>query len=149
MKDRLIKFLKEEGLTSAKLADIIKVQPSSISHILSGRNKPGFDFIAKVLTNFPNINAEWLIIGKGEMYKSDKQSSLFEIQNKEISEDNELKSSSLNISKKSANNHEIVDSEIVNNTVDKNNSLQSTDIEKIVLFYTDNTFKEYISNSKK
>ena len=45
MKDRIIQFLKENGLTSTRFADIIDVQRSSISHILSGRNKPSFDFI--------------------------------------------------------------------------------------------------------
>ena len=78
MKDRLLKFLNREQLSSARFAGIIGVQPSSISHILSGRNKPGFDFIQKILTSYPSINAEWLIMGKGNMLKSENiQGDLF------------------------------------------------------------------------
>jgi transcriptional regulator with XRE-family HTH domain len=69
MKDRLLKFMGKEELSSARFAEIIGVQPSSISHILSGRNKPGFDLIHKILINFPALNADWLITGKGHMYK--------------------------------------------------------------------------------
>jgi len=69
MKDRLTQFLQSEQLSPARFADILGVQRSGISHILSGRNKPGFDFIEKIVIKFPNINAEWLITGKGKMYK--------------------------------------------------------------------------------
>ena len=67
MKDRIIQFLKENNLTSTKFADVIGVQRSSISHLLSGRNKPSFDFIEKMLLSYPDINAQWLITGKGDM----------------------------------------------------------------------------------
>ena len=69
MKDRLNQFLQLEQLSSARFAAILGVQPSSISHILSGRNKPGFDFIEKMLLKFPGLNVEWLITGKGKMFK--------------------------------------------------------------------------------
>ena len=149
MKDRLIKFLTAEGLTSAKLADIIDVQPSSISHILSGRNKPGFDFIYKILTKFSNLNAEWLIIGKGSMYKPDKQATLFNSDINEKKDNNINNPPDLNNSNELVNKIEKIDSDEVNNTIDKNNFPQNIDIEKIILFYTDNSFKEYIPNQKK
>ena len=75
MKDRIIQFLKEKNLTSTKFADEIGVQRSSISHILSGRNKPSFDFIEKMLIAYPDIDAQWLITGKGNMLSN--QPSLF------------------------------------------------------------------------
>jgi transcriptional regulator with XRE-family HTH domain len=77
MKDRLLKFLTREQLSSARFAEIIGVQPSGISHILSGRNKPGFDFIQKILENYPALNAEWLIMGRGNMFKQEIQGDLF------------------------------------------------------------------------
>jgi len=67
MKDRLIRLLDSEQLTASKFADRIGVQRSSVSHVLSGRNKPSFDFIQKTLKAFPDINPEWLIMGKGDM----------------------------------------------------------------------------------
>src|SRR4030066_1678355 len=71
MKDRIIKFLTQENLSATKFADEIGVQRSSISHILSGRNNPSFDFIQKILTRYRNLNSEWLLLGSGPMYKKD------------------------------------------------------------------------------
>lgn len=70
MKERLAQFLKLEGLTAVKFAEIMEVQPSSISHLLAGRNKPNFEFISRMLLRFPELNPDWVINGLGEMYKS-------------------------------------------------------------------------------
>ncbi|MCK5135103.1 MAG: helix-turn-helix transcriptional regulator [Bacteroidales bacterium] len=69
MKDRLVQLLDIEKLSPSKFADIIGVQRSSISHVLSGRNKPSFDFLQKTLKAFPGLNADWLIQGEGTMYE--------------------------------------------------------------------------------
>src|SRR5574344_836187 len=78
MKSRLQQFLEVEQLSPAKLADIIGIQRSGLSHILSGRNKPGFDFIQKLLIKFPALNAEWLITGRGKIYKESPDRSITE-----------------------------------------------------------------------
>jgi len=69
MKERLIQLLDLEQLTPSKFADIIGVQRSSISHVISGRNKPSYDFLQKTLKAFPGLNASWLILGEGTMYE--------------------------------------------------------------------------------
>jgi len=69
MKDRLMQLMELEQLNPSKFADMIGVQRSSVSHVLSGRNNPSFDFIQKTLTAFTGLNAEWLILGKGKMYE--------------------------------------------------------------------------------
>ena len=69
MKERLIQLLDLEQLSPSKFADLIGVQRSSISHIISGRNKPSFDFLQKTLKAFPGLNASWLILGEGTMYE--------------------------------------------------------------------------------
>jgi len=69
MKERLIQLLDLEQLSPSKFADIIGVQRSSISHVISGRNKPSFDFLQKTLKAFPGLNASWLILGEGTMYE--------------------------------------------------------------------------------
>jgi transcriptional regulator with XRE-family HTH domain len=76
IKDRILKLLTTENISSARFADLIGVQRSNISHILSGRNNPGLDFLQKVLARFPMLNSEWLIIGKGEMYKQSGQTEI-------------------------------------------------------------------------
>ena len=69
MKERLVQLLDLEQLSPSKFADIIGVQRSSVSHVISGRNNPSFDFIQKTLNAFPGLNADWLILGKGTMYE--------------------------------------------------------------------------------
>ncbi len=78
MKERIIEFLRSENKTSAQLAEEIGVQPSGISHILSGRNNPSLDFILKMLEKYPYLSTEWLLFGKGTMYKDSMMQSLFD-----------------------------------------------------------------------
>jgi len=67
---RLKKILDYYGLSASAFAGIVTVQRSSISHILSGRNKPSLEFITKVLNAFPDIELLWLLSGVGEFPKS-------------------------------------------------------------------------------
>lgn len=69
MNQRLQQLINAEGLTQSQFADKIGVAKASVSHILAGRNKPGFDFIESLSRQFPNLSLEWLISGKGRMYK--------------------------------------------------------------------------------
>jgi len=61
--DRFKYLMKLNNLTASAFADEIGVQRSSMSHILSGRNKPSLELIQKVLTRFPKVSADWLIAG--------------------------------------------------------------------------------------
>ncbi len=63
---RLNKILDFYDLSAASFADKIDVGRSSISHILSGRNKPSLDFVMKIVTNFPEVELYWLLNGKGK-----------------------------------------------------------------------------------
>ena len=62
---RLQRILEYYDLSAASFADKIDVGRSSISHILSGRNKPSLDFVMKVVKNFPEVELYWLLNGKG------------------------------------------------------------------------------------
>ena len=134
IKDRIFKLLNEENLSSSKFADILNVQRSSISHIISGRNKPSLDFIQKVLINFPAVNPDWLIIGKGEMYLQTQQKEIHfgtpfkneEPQNKE--------------SLPKTVETETISSNNMNNV--KHNLPKVRNIEKILVFFDDGTFEE-------
>ena len=75
MNRRLQQFLEAENLTAAKLADILGVQRSGLSHILSARNKPSYDFILTILNKYPALNPDWLITGKGKMYRDQNEDS--------------------------------------------------------------------------
>jgi transcriptional regulator with XRE-family HTH domain len=62
--NRLLEILEKKSLSASQFAEKIGVQRSSVSHILSGRNKPSLDFIIKITSVFNDISLEWLINGK-------------------------------------------------------------------------------------
>ena len=70
MKEKLQQLMKSEGLTSSRMAEILGIQPSGISHILAGRNKPGFDLLQKILRRFPRVNPDWLLLDSEQMYRT-------------------------------------------------------------------------------
>lgn len=70
MNTRLQQFLAAENITQAQFADSINVARAGVSHIIAGRNKPGYDFIVNTIRRYPDLNIEWLMTGKGKMYKS-------------------------------------------------------------------------------
>ena len=61
-----------ENLTPARFAEVMGIQRSGISHLLAGRNKPSFEFIQRMMTAYPDVNYEWLVLGKGRPYKTDR-----------------------------------------------------------------------------
>ncbi len=75
MNRRLQQFLAAENISQSQFADTIGVARASISHILAGRNKPGFDFIERTAKHFPELNLDWLITGRGKMYGGAKSAS--------------------------------------------------------------------------
>lgn len=68
MIERIKLLMEKVNLSNSRFSDEIELQRSSLSHILSGRNKPSLDFIMKVKNRFPNIRTDWLIFGNGNMY---------------------------------------------------------------------------------
>ncbi|MGM9786162.1 MAG: helix-turn-helix domain-containing protein [Candidatus Cryptobacteroides sp.] len=69
MNTRLKQFMAAENITQSQLADSLNVVRASVSHILSGRNNPSYEFIKALMTRYPRLNMEWLMFGKGKMYK--------------------------------------------------------------------------------
>jgi transcriptional regulator with XRE-family HTH domain len=62
--------MKLNSLSASAFAEKIGVQPSSISHVLSGRNKPSLEFVQKVLVQFPKVSADWLLTGNTKIKES-------------------------------------------------------------------------------
>lgn len=140
MKERIIEFLKKENKTSAQFAEEIGVQPSGISHILSGRNNPSLDFVLRMLEKYPFISVDWLLFGKGFMYKERFAGTLFD--EPELNNGGEKQ-------EKTTDNIRI---EAVTQQRGVNMEDQSVDetarnelvVRKIVWFYANNTFEEFI-----
>lgn len=108
------------NLSAAAFAEKIGVQRSSISHLLSGRNKPSLEFVMKIVHEFSEVELYWLLKGKGSFPKSEVN-PIFSKQKESVT----------NTQKK-----------LKKSSSDSNNSNKT--IERIVIFYTDSTFKEYI-----
>jgi transcriptional regulator with XRE-family HTH domain len=140
MKDRIIEFLKTENKSSAQLADEIGVQPSSISHILSGRNNPSLDFVMKMLGKYPSISTDWLLFGKGEMYRDAQLNDLFD---SGATHDN--KAEQLLKDNREAVNFHIKDHSVPDSgpLKEKKTGSGADKTTRIVCFFNDDTFKEY------
>lgn len=139
MKERILEFLKKENKTSAQFADEINVQPSGISHILSGRNNPSLDFVIKMLERYSFLSTDWLLFGKGSMYKEPKMADLFsniDLIESEKSEEMTVKTEEKIVieSPKDSRIHE-EDS--------KRTEKQHSQVARIVWFYGNNSFEEF------
>ena len=70
MKDKLQLLIKSEAnITRSGFAEMLGIQPATISHILAGRNKPSYELLQKILLRFPNVSSDWLMLDRGEMLR--------------------------------------------------------------------------------
>ncbi|MCD8035589.1 MAG: helix-turn-helix domain-containing protein [Alistipes sp.] len=71
MKEKLLDLMKHEGLKPSQLAEMLGINPAGISHILKDRNKPSFDLLQKILRRFPQLNPDWLLLDSTQMYRDE------------------------------------------------------------------------------
>ena len=128
---RLEKILEYFNLSAAAFAEEIDFNRSTISHLLSGRNKPSLEFVMKLYQKFPEVDMDWLLFGKGN-FPSTHENLKSPGNQKQIKTPNEK--SSLNLF--SEENNADIKRNIQANQNAKN-------IERIVIFYTDGTFNTY------
>lgn len=149
---RLEVILDYYSLNASAFADKIGVQRSSLSHLLSGRNKPSLDFILKILDVFPDVDLYWILNGKGSFPKNNDTIQMQEEkQQKEItaSSSDEINEPLLPqnlFSKENDTNHDKKvnpKKEEIQNVAAR---VLSEEVEKIVFFYKDGTFKEFKPN---
>ena len=131
MNTRLQQFLGAENISQSQFADSIGVARASVSHILAGRNKPGYDFILSMARHYPALNIEWLITGNGRMYKAVSGQAPAQ---------NESGSESLFPEVEIVPEAPVIE----RNTLDVRPKRAKTQrsISKIVVFYDDNSFEE-------
>lgn len=137
--NRLQVIFEYYKLSASAFAEKMGVGRSSISHIVSGRNKPSLDFVLHILDNFPEVSFDWLILGKGQFpnnAKDNQAPTLFENTTRKENSDDVINDNPLQTSNPEAT------------TVDTNSEVfpKKTDavpIERIVIFYADQSFKEY------
>lgn len=118
--NRLAKIMEFYELSATSFADKIQVGRSSISHLISGRNKPSLDFVMKVVQTFPEVELYWFLNGKGSFPPTTPT---------EIALEKEKKASTSPTEEK-----------LIPKT---NQNKTAKEIEKVILFYTDGTFDTY------
>ena len=120
--ERLTTIMRNYQLSASAFADKIQVPRSSISHLLSGRNKPSLDFVLKVVKEFKDVELYWLLNGKGTFPIIESPAPALE----QVIQEPELASKPWSdVSEVHVNN-------------------LSKKIERIVIFFDDGTFKEYL-----
>lgn len=72
IKDRLAHLIRAKNLTATQFAEMMQIQPSNVSHLLSGRNKPSLDFLIKLKEVFPEYSFDWIILGKKPITINDR-----------------------------------------------------------------------------
>ena len=148
MKDRIQKILTDKKMTPSRFADEVGLNRPAVSHILNGRNNPGLDALQRIIARFTDINAAWLISGAGPMYNSSQDEAkipfLFDesaeiptvsLDRSENPKENALKSS-YNMDKGGDNQ--------INNV----KNVPSARVKKIAVFYSDNTYQEFVPTEK-
>jgi len=143
MKHRLQEILSYYQLTAAEFAKSIGINPSGLSHILSGkRNNLSIDTILKILNKYKDIKLEWLILGKGMMISGDSEANLiFNNENSLFSERNE---EALNDNTNCENDKTAKISSITsveNKDINKEYDVLKK-VVKVLLIYDDNSFEE-------
>jgi len=147
---RLEIILDYYSLNASSFADKIGVQRSSMSHLLSGRNKPSLDFVMKILEVFPDVDLYWILNGKGSFPKTEDEN-----QNLKSEIVSELAKPISPISSNenfvagdlfSEINYKEEKTETRNSAEVKNSNFisEESEIEKIVFFYKNGTFKVYV-----
>jgi transcriptional regulator with XRE-family HTH domain len=177
MLERINLILKSRNLNAAQFADEIGVQRSSVSHILTGRNNASLDFLLKVLAQYPEIDTDWLLTGKGVMMRSAMSGS---VNNNDLRKDDpkivsptlynigisgDLFKQYIDIPETIKEEPKATQDVVPLVTIEKSPQVQekieeqkmpdekerkpilARQIEKIVIFYTDKTFGEYKAES--
>ena len=161
MNQRLQQFLNAENLSQSQFADEINVARASVSHILANRNKPGFDFIESMAKAFPALNLEWLITGKGRMYKSQEAiqpaADVQKLEQQPVIQEDALFEIPAETPLPTTHNERQSQSDAMDRAVKKDQVIESTtsadcikstankrEISKIVVYFSDSTYQEFI-----
>lgn len=142
---RLQKVIDYHQESASSFATKIGVQRSSISHILSGRNKPSLEFVMKTLDAYPDVELYWLLNGKGTFPKKDiseKINTPTPISNFETPYKSSNKNSEDLFSKKSESDN-IENSQNLNFSNMMQINSKGKQIERIVIFYKDGSFSNF------
>lgn len=150
MREKLTILMKSEQLTMTKFAELLGIQPSGISHILSGRNNASLDMVKKVLRRFPQINPDWLLLDKDEMYRTELPNQSSELplgggENLSAATSSDATSSNISESSTLSSHQPSAPQATQTTTQDVLTSLSAnpTRVKRVILLLDDHTFESY------
>jgi transcriptional regulator with XRE-family HTH domain len=128
MKDRIAHIMRAKNLKASDFAAMLGIQPSAVSHILAGRNKPSLEIVKKIKETFPEYNLDWIILGSGPMttsepFKESVQEPSFDFT--PLPDDNPSENS------------------VIPQDVPQNDALVESGIKSMVILYDDGTFETF------
>lgn len=148
---RLEYLLDYYSLSASGFADKIGVQRSSLSHLLSGRNKPSLDFVMKINEIFKDVDLYWILNGEGNFLKSENLISNFKnkIESKQQTDFTTNKNKIVENLFSENKTDPIENAVFTNKNFENQNTAPSSiekktlEIERIVIFYKNGCFTEH------
>ncbi len=112
--------MKAKNLSASEFADLIGVKRANVSHVLSGRNKPSLEFVLRLGETFEEIDLNTLLLNNKNQFQN-------------------------------GSNENNSDEKYFENAKNKNEYLatqnnDSKEIDRIVIFFKNGSFKEYRDN---
>ncbi len=167
MVNRIQEILKRYNLSPSRFADELEVPRSTISHILSERNKPSLEFIQKVLDHYPDISTNWLVKGEGSIFgrqvdlfsdleQHDQETKTQISQTKKNDTDSKVAGTASegpqvrhndkyeNIRRESSDKGEPEVPQNQSDIKEKRINISPRKITRIITFFDDHTFEEYL-----
>lgn len=145
IKDRISHILRAKNLTATQFAELMQIQPSNVSHLLSGRNKPSLDFLIKLKEVFPEYNYEWIILGKKPITTNDSniisKESVFD--KVEMTQHNEKVEDTENVIVPKSHDLDTNDNPVDSLIPKITNNSSSSSLKQIIYVYDDHTFEVY------
>jgi len=141
MVDRIKKLMELKKMSPTQFADEIEVQRSSLSHVLSERNKPSLDFMLKIKNAFPDINLDWLLLDEGTIFIKKEEEKEMEQFSPEKQQQAELKfSADIDQEEKSGNEKETVAKSEKETHLTGKIQIDKQPV-RVIMFYSDNSFE--------
>ncbi|MGJ8666126.1 MAG: helix-turn-helix domain-containing protein [Patiriisocius sp.] len=145
---RLQKILDYYGVSATAFSEMISFNRSTISHLLSGRNKPSLEFVMKVLEAYPEVELYWLLNGKGtfpstQKTETSKISEAFQKQENQKSEGIEKIENDEKQKFHQEHISEVAKQKTLSEVPISEKSKNKSEIDRIIIFYKDGTFSEF------
>lgn len=156
MKERILQIMENERMSPSAFADSLQIGRAVISHILNGRNNPSLDVVTRILNRMNYVNPDWLLTGKGGMYKSDSvqadRNSHLNSKPQDLFSQNAINENQTPVSIK--NEQEIVpEKPLIVDTITEKQKIEyikapDKRVVRIIIYYSDNTFETFNTDNK-